>query len=108
MRALEGRATLAITTVARDRRQPILSDQIASGRGCPMSDDGQKVGWFARLRQGLSRSSSSLKEQIVSVVARRRLDEAALEELEEALITADLGVETSAMLVKGLAKDRFG
>lgn len=72
-----------------------------------MSEE-QKTGWFARLRAGLSRSSSNLKEQIASVVTKRRLDAEALEELEEALITADLGVETSAMLVKELAKDRFG
>ena len=43
-----------------------------------------------------------------SVVTKRRLDEATLDELEEALITADLGVETAAVLVEGLAKDRFG
>jgi fused signal recognition particle receptor len=70
--------------------------------------EGQKTGWLARLRAGLSRSSTSLKEQIASVVTKRRLDAETLEELEEALITADLGVETAAMLVKAVAKDRFG
>jgi fused signal recognition particle receptor len=70
--------------------------------------EGQKSGWFARLKAGLSRSSGSLKEQIASVVTRRRLDAAVLEELEEALIMADLGVDTAAVLVKAVAKDRFG
>ncbi|MFO1075048.1 MAG: signal recognition particle-docking protein FtsY [Geminicoccaceae bacterium] len=73
-----------------------------------MSGEGQKQGWFARLRQGLSRSSTSIKEQIASVVTRRKLDAGTLEELEEALISADLGVETAGLLVKALAKDRFG
>ena len=70
--------------------------------------EGQKSGWFARLKAGLSRSSGSLKEQIANVVTRRRLDAAVLEELEEALIMADLGVDTAAVLVKAVAKDRFG
>jgi fused signal recognition particle receptor len=73
-----------------------------------MSGEGQKAGWFARLKAGLSRSSGSLTEQIAGVVTRRRLDAETLEELEEALITADLGVETSAVLVKAVARDRFG
>jgi fused signal recognition particle receptor len=73
-----------------------------------MSGEGQKTGWFARLKAGLSRSSGSLTEQIAGVVTRRRLDAETLEGLEEALITADLGVDTSAALVKAVAKDRFG
>jgi fused signal recognition particle receptor len=73
-----------------------------------MSGEGQRAGWFARLKAGLSRSSGSLTDQIASVVTKRRLDAETLEELEEALITADLGVETSAVLVKAVAKDRFG
>jgi fused signal recognition particle receptor len=73
-----------------------------------MSGEGQKAGWFARLKAGLSRSSGSLTEQIAGVVTRRRLDAETLEELEEALITADLGVDTSAVLVQAVARDRFG
>ena len=65
-------------------------------------------GWFSRLKAGLSRSSGSLTEKIASVVTKRRLDRETLEELEEALISADLGVETAAVLVKAVAKDRFG
>jgi fused signal recognition particle receptor len=65
-------------------------------------------GWFSRLKSGLSRSSGDLTQKIASVVTRRRLDQETLDELEEALITADLGVETAAVLVKAVAKDRFG
>jgi fused signal recognition particle receptor len=66
------------------------------------------AGWFSRLKAGLSRSSGSLTEKIASVVTKRRLDQDTLDELEEALISADLGVDTSAALVKAVAKDRFG
>jgi fused signal recognition particle receptor len=68
-------------------------------------------GWFSKLKAGLSRSSTNLKERIAGVtgvLTKRRLDAETLEELEEALIAADLGVETSAMLVKEFARDRFG
>ena len=48
-------------------------------------------GFFSRLKEGLSRSTQKLTEGITAVFKKRRLDEAALEELEELLISADLG-----------------
>ena len=67
-----------------------------------------KAGWLQRLRQGLSRSSQALTGNITGIFTKRRLDAEALEELEEALIMADLGVETSSRMVRRIAKDRFG
>ena len=71
-----------------------------------MSDAG--AGWFQRLRAGLSRSSAALRNNISAIVTRRKLDQATLDELEEALIGADLGVETAGALVKELGRDRYG
>ncbi len=65
-------------------------------------------GWFARLKSGLSKSSSRLTRGITDLFTKRKLDEAALEELEELLITADLGVATAARVTRRLAKNRFG
>ena len=67
-----------------------------------------REGWFGRLRAGLSRSSNRLKDNIASIITKRRLDAEALEDLEEALITADLGVEVAAELVAELGRTRFG
>ncbi|MBW7852151.1 MAG: signal recognition particle-docking protein FtsY [Rhodospirillales bacterium] len=64
-------------------------------------------GWFARLRSGLSRSSNRLTQGIADLFTKRRLDDEALEELEELLITADLGVATAGRVVKRLARSRF-
>lgn len=64
-------------------------------------------GWLARLRDGLSRSSGKLGEGIGSIFTKRKLDDQALEELEELLIASDLGVATSAKLTQNLAKERF-
>ncbi|MFM7690180.1 MAG: signal recognition particle receptor subunit alpha, partial [Alphaproteobacteria bacterium] len=67
-----------------------------------------KTGWFARLKAGLSRSTAKLTESVVSLLHKRRLDDEALEELEETLITADLGVAASRRIVEGFRRTRFG
>src|SRR3546814_7309047 len=67
----------------------------------------KKGGWFQRLKAGLTRSSSKLGEGITGIFTKRKLDDQALEELEELLITADLGVTTAARLTANLAKTRF-
>jgi len=67
----------------------------------------KKGGWFARLKAGLTRSSSKLGDGIAGIFSKRKLDDAALEELEELLITADLGVATATRLTAELAKTRF-
>jgi fused signal recognition particle receptor len=67
-----------------------------------------KRGWLARLRDGLTRSSSKIADGITGIFTKRKLDDAALEELEELLIAADLGPATAAKLVANLAKTRFG
>ncbi len=64
-------------------------------------------GWFGRLKAGLTRSSAKLGDGITGIFAKRKLDDAALEKLEELLISADLGVATAARLTGKLAATRF-
>ncbi len=64
-------------------------------------------GWFGRLRAGLSRSSTRLNEGINTIFARRRLDAAALEELEELLIASDMGTGVAGEVVERLRGSRF-
>jgi fused signal recognition particle receptor len=66
------------------------------------------LGFFSRLKEGLSRSTQKLTEGITSVFKKRRLDDEALEELEELLIAADLGVDASARVIAGFRRTRFG
>ncbi|MGF1627725.1 MAG: signal recognition particle receptor subunit alpha, partial [Alphaproteobacteria bacterium] len=68
----------------------------------------EKAGWFARLKAGLSRTSSKISEGVGAIFTRRRLDDETLQELEELLIGADLGPATAARLAGNLAKTRFG
>jgi len=63
--------------------------------------------WFKRLKEGLQKSSSRLSGGITVLMTHRKLDDGALEELEELLITSDLGVETAQELVGKLSKKRY-
>lgn len=74
----------------------------------PSAEAPAKSGWFARLKAGLSRSTAKLTESVTTLFTRRKLDEEALEELEETLIAADLGVTASRRIVDGFRKTRFG
>ena len=65
-------------------------------------------GWLARLKAGLSRTSSTLGSGIGGIFARGRLDDEALEELEELLILGDMGAATAAELTQALAREKFG
>lgn len=67
----------------------------------------EKTGWLGRLRQGLGKSSEKLTGSISALFRARKLDQAAINELEEALITADIGVSTAARLTAAIAKSRF-
>ncbi|MGP1394416.1 MAG: signal recognition particle-docking protein FtsY [Inquilinaceae bacterium] len=75
----------------------------------PSSDrNAEKTGWLSRLRSGLSRSSAKLTDGIAGIFTKRKLDDQALEELEELLIGADLGPATAAKLTAELSRTRFG
>ena len=68
----------------------------------------QKKGWFARLAEGLNKSSKQMTDQVVSVLTKMELDEGALATLEDLLIEADLGPEASARVVQAFSVERFG
>ncbi|WP_237152969.1 signal recognition particle-docking protein FtsY [Oryzibacter oryziterrae] len=67
-----------------------------------------RLTWFQRLKSGLARSSGALGSGIVSIFTKRKLDAETLEELEDVLIQADLGVAVASAITERLAKDRFG
>jgi fused signal recognition particle receptor len=63
--------------------------------------------WWQRLAGGLKRSSSALGGAIAHVVAKRQLDAATIDEIEDALIRADLGGETAGRIAAELRYGRF-
>jgi len=67
----------------------------------------KKPGLFSRLKAGLSRTAGSIGSSVAAVFTKRKLDAAALEELEDLLIAADLGPAVAARVSRKLAEDRF-
>ncbi|MGH7050673.1 MAG: signal recognition particle-docking protein FtsY, partial [Acetobacteraceae bacterium] len=64
--------------------------------------------FFSRLKGGLERSKQKLADGIGAAFMRRRLDEAALAELEDLLIAADLGPDAAGRIIEGFRRTRFG
>jgi fused signal recognition particle receptor len=63
----------------------------------------QKSGFFSRMRQAVTRTRESLSSRIEDLVSlTRTVDESALEELESALITSDIGVQTTTEILDAL------
>ncbi|HEY3918297.1 MAG TPA: signal recognition particle-docking protein FtsY [Stellaceae bacterium] len=69
--------------------------------------NGDRPGLFGRLKAGLTRSAQRLSDGITGIVAKRRLDEASLNELEELLVGADLGLGLAQQLTERLKRTRF-
>ena len=63
--------------------------------------------WWRRLKEGLARSSSTISRGIVEVFTKRKLDGAMLDELEDILIQADLGVATALRIREAVGKGRY-
>jgi fused signal recognition particle receptor len=67
----------------------------------------KKGGWWSRLKQGLKKSSDKLSDGLKTIFVARKLDQTTLDELEELLITSDLGVEAASTLTSELGKQRL-
>ena len=64
-------------------------------------------GFFKRITAGLSKSTSLMSEQMSSLFNKRKLDSTALNDLEDILIQADLGLEASEKVISSLSKEKF-
>jgi fused signal recognition particle receptor len=73
-----------------------------------MSDSADdKQSWWRRLSGGLKRTSNSIGGAITDLVAKRKLDQAMLDEIEEVLIRADLGVDCAARIAAAVGEGRY-
>ena len=73
----------------------------------PVPEPVQAKGWLSRLTQGLSKSSKSITTSITSIFTKRKLDATTLEELEDVLIQADLGIAVSERIIKAVSAGRY-
>ena len=63
--------------------------------------------WWRRLSDGMRRTSSSIGESVTGLLTKRKLDSSTLEELEDVLVRADLGVETAARIAVAIGEGRY-
>ena len=63
-----------------------------------------KEGFFARLKRGLKRTSENIGSGFIGLFKGKKIDDDLFEELEEQLLIADVGVETTTRLIKNLTE----
>ncbi|MCJ2130465.1 signal recognition particle-docking protein FtsY [Methylobacterium sp. E-045] len=67
----------------------------------------EKRGWWSRLTGGMKRTSSALSERVTGLFTKRKLEADTLEELEDALIQADFGIDTAMRISEAVGKGRY-
>ncbi len=73
----------------------------------PAPEAPQRGGWFSRLKEGLSKSSKSISGSITSIFTKKKLDKATLQELEDTLIQADLGLPVAERIIAQVSYGRY-
>ena len=95
---------LAASPIARSRRASAVATPRCSTSSSENPTPEESRPWTERLTAGLARSREKLAGALGGVFARRKLDDETLEELETALITADVGVAATAHLLDDLSR----
>lgn len=85
-----------------------LRDLLPGGKTSDEVQQQYNTEWSLKLNEGLAKSSSKIVAGIGDILTNKKLDDAALAELEDLLISADLGTATAGKLTQALAKNRFG
>jgi fused signal recognition particle receptor len=89
-----------------DTTQPPASAPVAAAIQTNPPAQG-KQGWLQRLKAGLTKTSARLSDDIAGLFTKRKLDADTLQDLEDMLIQADLGVETAMRITSALSRDRY-
>ena len=65
------------------------------------------LNWFKKLKSGLSKSASKVEGAIASITGKKTLDQETLDDIEEQLILADLGIEVASRITKKIKDQKF-
>jgi len=95
--APEVEATLPVSTPAEIVAAPVVVPAL-------QPQPAERPGFFARLKQGLTKTSQNLGNGLASLFLGKKIDEDLYEELETQLLMADVGVDTSQKLIKQLVQ----
>ncbi len=101
-------APVAPVVAAQPELQPVPQAEPQAqpeSQAKPAAVEPAKLGFFARLKQGLSKTSASIGEGMASLfLGKKAIDDDLLDELETRLLTADVGVEATTTIVQNLTK----
>lgn len=81
---------------------PTASPAAVAAKVNPILDNPKKPGLFARLKQGLAKTSLNLGAGLASLFVGKKIDDELYEELETQLLLADVGMDTTQKLIKQL------
>ncbi|EHR41549.1 signal recognition particle-docking protein FtsY [Alishewanella jeotgali] len=81
---------------------PAAPTEAAAPKVNPILDNPKKPGLFARLKQGLAKTSLNLGAGLASLFVGKKIDDELYEELETQLLLADVGMDTTQKLIKQL------
>ena len=85
----------------------VLSEtqQTTAPKSSEAEDDSKKGSWFNRMKTGLSKSRKNLAEGMVSIlIGGKEIDDELLEEVEDQLLVADIGVNATNRIIKSLTE----
>ncbi|ATR79469.1 signal recognition particle-docking protein FtsY [Moraxella osloensis] len=85
--------------------QPAPTQQPSANTAEPTAEPEQKGGWFSRMKQGLSKSRKNLTEGLTNIlIGGKEIDDELLEEVEDQLLVADIGVNATNRIIKNLTE----
>ncbi|MGD1016040.1 MAG: signal recognition particle-docking protein FtsY [Roseiarcus sp.] len=102
-----GEAATAPLDLALPAEQEALLPAGAAASGLAPAAPAPKQSWLQRLRLGLSRSSTTIARGVTEIFTKRKLDAASLDDLEDVLIQADLGLTTAARIREAVGRGRY-
>ncbi|WP_017932299.1 signal recognition particle-docking protein FtsY [Robiginitomaculum antarcticum] len=106
-RAEDAARRARINAEERAKEEARLAERAAKAPPVPDIDPMADGGFFNRITKGLSKSTGKMSDGVSAAFTKRKLDDSALEELEDLLIASDLGVGPAMRVTAALARDKF-
>lgn len=90
-----------------DQKRGLLHKLFGTQAQTPAQATAEPVSWWQRLKGGLARSSQALGQGISDLLTKKRLDAATLQDFEDVLIRADLGMPVAERIIQALRREKF-
>lgn len=99
-------ATAGVAPVVDPAAAPVPAANLGQEVAPPDAPEAKR-NWWNRLTSGMRRTSSQLSDRVTGLFTKRKLDATTLEELEDALIQADFGLEVAMRISEAVGKGRY-